>query len=937
MSSSISHRSTRSSWRSSMDGTLVSHAGSSLTPSNNEKEAAKSRRSSTWKRVTTLYAPSSRETVAEDDTLDLWDNNDSDFQRQIAIEAAPHVNRSTVTHDDDLTTMPLPDSVSNVLMSNPLLAATNGMTAVSPSGSPALPALRAYPQQILTANDPRPQRPMSASGMCQFSSPSVSAISSDRSSAFTVPSPGLAIDDGSGRKRFSNVQLPGDALEAIKARQTSSPTLQVEADDAQSDQQGRPTVEILQEPWTIWSAERRPSLPEKERLQMEALDELVRSQMRKASDKRLNLQNDEGTAIETSRGYGSSQDLPSGVDTLPKAYSKKASKHEKRPSSLKSGRLGYAIDPWSEMTPFGMIVQRSPHTPTSDREAKRGSMGSRSSRSPLDAAFAVQQTDSNNVPRQQDSRKCDKTKSGSTRDSVEAHAKQRIFNRASVVEHLTYDQARQLGSGANWRASSDVMQPPRRPLRPDDDLLSPRLSSSQSLGHVQDIQPNESSSRQSYSSTSEGYLPQSRSESLGLAQQAPLPTKANSSASNLDRGSYSARSSHINLAKQPDQPLVGNRSTTRRSSSPVKAKPARFAKISKLLRGKNTMGLLKKSQTPEDDEDFTQMAEDPFAHRTVIPYQPLAPLPSTNGNADQRATKLSNPASGRSTSTLTARSPYAQSTDSRQRSYSARKGSEEHGLSSLRNPSTSSLSISNAKRPTFGLHLQPDAAAAFDSIPLPDTPERSHSRASSLRRSFASPSIMETPQMQDKTDLLADNIEGRRVSYIDDPHEVNSALSHDWTATSMPDDLPADIDECDEFVVDGLDVVNLADPLQPSTTTAGGADEVELLADNGEEEGSSAQMHMKAVPSHSPIVLSNVDHITGLSASPMSCSAQKADQSLESYIFPTRAESLADDVRNSWHADAAGEADVKPVVSVSPRTSIIAPHLRRPSSSSSFI
>jgi hypothetical protein len=69
----------------------------------------------------------------------------------------------------------------------------------------------------------------------------------------------------------------------------------------------------------------------------------------------------------------------------------------------------------------------------------------------------------------------------------------------------------------------------------------------------------------------------------------------------------------------------------------------------------------------------------------------------------------------------------------------------------------------------------------------------------------------------------------------------------------------------------------------------------------------------------------------------MSCSAQKADQSLESYIFPTRAESLADDVRNSWHADAAGEADVKPVVSISPRTSIIAPHLRRPSSSSSFI
>lgn len=42
-------------------------------------------------------------------------------------------------------------------------------------------------------------------------------------------------------------------------------------------------------------------------------------------------------------------------------------------------------------------------------------------------------------------------------------------------------------------------------------------------------------------------------------------------------------------------------------------------------------------------------------------------------------------------------------------------------------------SNSSIKRPTFGLDLQPDAAAAFDSIPLPDTPNRTRSRASSLR------------------------------------------------------------------------------------------------------------------------------------------------------------------------------------------------------------
>ncbi|PWN36303.1 uncharacterized protein FA14DRAFT_172853 [Meira miltonrushii] len=279
------------------------------------------------------------------------------------------------------------------------------------------------------------------------------------------------------------------------------------------------------------------------------------------------------------------------------------------------------------------------------------------------------------------------------------------------------------------------------------------------------------------------------------------------------------------------------------------------------------------------------------------------------------------------------------------------------------NLSSSLSSSNNTKRPTFGLDLQPDAASAFDSIPLPETPERSRSRAGSISSSkygamsnehLVLPSPVLFPSRPDG------RTSGEEVVLASEPEVYRKAsfMSDRRPTLSMPSDLPADVDDVEDLLDDdeeyedvydqtltGDETLTTYDTRRSHVLPSPGMDEVELLEDDEDSKSShSLDQVGKDVTSNGHTLLSGNENDS------------KNISSLHTYRFPTGRSSLQDGKsttsllipNKSDNANPPSERISQPLYPLPhPSTNgqnsspvykpILASHLRRPSSSASYV
>lgn len=296
---------------------------------------------------------------------------------------------------------------------------------------------------------------------------------------------------------------------------------------------------------------------------------------------------------------------------------------------------------------------------------------------------------------------------------------------------------------------------------------------------------------------------------------------------------------------------------------------------------------------------------------------------------------------------------------------------------------SATLSSSNIlKRPTFGLDLQPDAAPAFDSIPLPETPERSRSRAgsisSSIHGSMSNEHLLLPPPLSlaTRSDGDISTEEGKRNDL--DTYKMNTWNDRTFSL-SIPSDLPADVEDV-ENLIDEEDGAEDFEDSQDQTLTGDetftlndlgdkrsnvihspSADEVELLEDDEDE-------YCKPFNSTDQIdggkaggqILFSIHH---LNVNENEVDTRKELPSMHSYRFPPGRPSFQDDrsttsllLPNCEKANfgqndivhSSGERigqSIYPTVQTSTDsqhsspifTPILASHLRRPSSSASYV
>ncbi|MCO5589703.1 hypothetical protein L7F22_043671 [Adiantum nelumboides] len=315
---------------------------------------------------------------------------------------------------------------------------------------------------------------------------------------------------------------------------------------------------------------------------------------------------------------------------------------------------------------------------------------------------------------------------------------------------------------------------------------------------------------------------------------------------------------------------------------------------------------------------------------------------------DQQAIDI--PTSQRSTDMRPSRSTHELGSE-RLRTW--HNGSSTNLISTL-----SSSSSNNTKRPTFGLDLQPDAASAFDSIPLPETPERSRSRAGSISSStygtlsnehlVLPPPVIFPSRSDGRTS-------GEEVTNEPDVYRKASTVSDRTLSLSMPSDLPADVDDVENLLDDeeeeeeeeeeygdihdqtltGDETLTKYESKRSHALPSPSTDEVELLEDDDDFQSNQT-----------------IDQVSGdsqsngqllLNDSENDSNSQKGNSTSHTYRFPP-ARSSMEDSRSTTSLLIPNKSDnaFSPVERINQQNSpvfkpILASHLRRPSSSASYV
>lgn len=275
------------------------------------------------------------------------------------------------------------------------------------------------------------------------------------------------------------------------------------------------------------------------------------------------------------------------------------------------------------------------------------------------------------------------------------------------------------------------------------------------------------------------------------------------------------------------------------------------------------------------------------------------------------------------------------------------------------NLSSTLSSSNNTKRPTFGLDLQPDAASAFDSIPLPETPERSRSRAGSISSSkygaMSNEHLVLPPPV-----LFASRTNSEETALANEPEVYRKAsfVSDQRPSLSMPSDLPADVDDVEDLLdedenygdtndqtLTGDETLTTYKTRRSDVLPSPSMDEVELLEDDDDFESNHSmdQVGKDTTNNGQALLSGNENDSKGISSLhtyrfPPARSSMQDGKSTTSLLIPNKLDNIY----------SPGEKINQPLYPITqPSTNsqndspvfrpILASHLRRPSSSASYI
>lgn len=431
-----------------------------------------------------------------------------------------------------------------------------------------------------------------------------------------------------------------------------------------------------------------------------------------------------------------------------------------------------------------------------------------------------------------------------------------------------------------------------------------------------------------------GSLPQSDSYAAPVMNAAPVAMSASPS-SNKTR----ARRSFVEPAANRLSSFIRAGITRKRSLADTSiSRPAALVGSSPGVRTDNFLMTTADTHAAMGTEDASSPAADSFSRRSS----------SANRSSEGASSTHNEPLGGvgmrpsRSTNDLLDRS------------------AKLHGASST--SLVAAHIIPTPKRPTFGLDLQPDAAAAFDSIPLPATPERSRSRTSSLQTSlFASPSgeqLALPPAV-----MVSSEVRVPTTADVGGDHHLHG---HVVDALSVPDDLPADVEDFEDLLDDEADNTigddTLRAPLPSGMFGSPSADEVELLEDDDgfsqDDRAADDVLPDAALGKLAPSPSSSIAHTATQHGSqraigvPLSAyrfparpdeeqsiplSEKMGTSPIHSISLPVHGEDIGSETDLPLHARRRTSASLQSMSPTPPPARLVAAHLRRPSSSASYV